>query len=159
MNESSCSSVFQTQLRRALPGAEVIKHRDGTMIGMVDASVTARKKTLWVEYKFIGPQTKGVTADFMKKGQWSPELVAKASPTQYDMACRLARAGRCIYLFWVLDPFAVRKRVAYVQMWHPITLKQISLEDTSEAVFRVCQFFKPEESTVPQLFKEFFEST
>ena len=156
MNESSCSSVFQTQLRRALPGAEVIKHRDGTMIGMVDASVTARKKTLWIEYKFIGPNTKGVTAEFMKSGAWSAHDVAMASPTQYATARRLATAGHCVYLFWVLDHLAVRKKVGRVVMWNPITDFAINMEDTGEAVFRVSQFFEPEKSRIPVVINEFF---
>lgn len=157
MNESTCSSKFQTDLRSALPGSEVIKHADKSMIGMVDASVTAYKKTLFIEYKFIGPKTKGVTADFMKTGRWSPHDVAEASPTQAELARKLALAGHCIYLFWVLDPFAVRKRVGSVLMWHPITKQQFVLEDTAEAVFRVWQYFHhPTCSSVPAVFRQFF---
>lgn len=159
MNESTVSSDFQTKLRRAFPGCEVIKHADKSMIGCLDASITARKKTLWAEYKFIGPNTKGVTAAFMDRGEWSPEAVASASPTQYATACRLAVAGHAWYLFWVLDHLALRKRVARVCLWHPITKQLIGLEDTNEAVFRVCQFFKPEESAVPALFTKFFQAT
>lgn len=121
MNESTCSSKFQTDLRKALPFAQVIKHADKSMIGMVDASVTYNKKTLWLEYKFIGPNTKGVTAAFMRDGSWSPQQVAEASPTQYAMARRLATQGHCNYLFWVLDTKAVVSRVAYVVLWHPIS--------------------------------------
>jgi hypothetical protein len=160
MNESTCSSKFQTDLRQALPTAEVIKHADKSMIGMVDASVTACKQpTLWIEYKFIGPKTKGVNAAaFMKSGSWCPHDVAMASPTQYAKARRLAAAGRCVYLFWVLDPFAIRKRVRSVVMWHPITEKAVVMENTAEAVFRISQLFKPDGSPVPELFKEFFNS-
>jgi hypothetical protein len=103
MNESTCSSKFQTDLRKALPGCEVIKHADKSMIGMVDASFTYNKKTVWCEYKFIGPTTKGVYAAFMHDGWWTPSQVANASPTQFEMAKRLATAGHCVYLFWVLD--------------------------------------------------------
>lgn len=158
MNESTCSSKFQTDLRRALPGSEVIKHADKSMIGMVDASVTSNRKTLWIEYKFIGPQTKGVTGEFMRCGAWSPQLVADASPTQAAKARSLATAGHCIYLFWVLDPTAVRKRVAYVQMWNPINGESINLADTDEAIHRVCQFFRPQESVVPERLVKFFAS-
>lgn len=121
MNESTCSSKFQTDLRRALPGCEVIKHADKSMIGCLDASVTACKKTFWFEYKFIGPTTKGVTAEFIRDGIWSPLKVAEASPTQFAMAKRLAVAGHAFYLFWVLDHASLRKRVGYVVLWHPIT--------------------------------------
>lgn len=120
MNESTVSSKFQTDLRQALPGAVVIKHADKSMIGMVDASVTFNNKTVWMEYKYIRPATKGVTAAFMKTGQWSPLDVASASPTQFAFAQSLARAGRCIYLFWVLDHEALRQRIRNVVLWHPI---------------------------------------
>lgn len=121
MNESTCSSKFQTDLRKALPGCEVIKHADKSMIGCLDASVTGFKKTLWLEYKFIGPTTKGVGAEFMHGGVWHPLRVAEASPTQFAMAQRLARAGYAFYIFWVLDYKGLRKRVDYVVLWNPIT--------------------------------------
>lgn len=121
MNESTCSSKFQSDLRKALPGCVLIKHADKSMIGCLDASLTYNKKTLWMEYKFIGPQTKGVTAEFLRDGVWKPADVALASPTQADMAHKLALAGHCFYLFWVLDHKALRKRVGYVVLWHPIT--------------------------------------
>jgi hypothetical protein len=138
MNESTVSSKFQTELRKARPGTEVIKHADKSMIGMVDASITANKRTVWVEYKFIAPNTKGVTAEFMAHGEWSPQAVAGASPTQFETAKRLATFGHCCYLFWVLDHKALRKRVAYITLWHPITGAQIVFKDT----VRVVDFFR-----------------
>src|SRR5258708_33371152 len=115
MNESSVSSKFQTSLRQALPGGVVIKHADKSMIGMVDASVTYNKKTVWMEYKYIRPNTKGVVwREFMKTGAWSPLAVASESPTQFAFAQSLAKAGRCIYLFWVLDHEALRQRIRHV---------------------------------------------
>lgn len=159
MNESSVSSTFQTKLRAFMPDAEVVKLADKSMIGLVDAFVTCRKKTVFLEYKFIGPNTKGVDVRFMREGYWAPREVASASPTQYATAQRLAVAGYAWYLFWVLDHKALRKRIARVCLWHPITGELINLEDTNEAVFRVCQFFKPEESAVPALFTKFFQAT
>ncbi len=123
MNESTVSSAFQTLFRQTVPGAEVIKHSDKSMIGMPDASITYNKVTLWLEYKFIGPKTKGVTAQFMHNGDWEAPMVAKASPTQYNMMKRLATAGHAWYVFWVLDPNATRKTVGYIYLWHPITGK------------------------------------
>lgn len=131
MNESTTSSKFQTDFRKAVLGAEVIKHADKSMIGMVDASITFNKRTLWIEYKFIGPKTKGVDSAFMRDGVWSPEQVAEASPTQAATARRLAHAGHCIYLFWVLDHAALRKRVGYVTLWHPISGREYRLHPTS----------------------------
>jgi hypothetical protein len=106
MNESSVSSKFQTSLRQALPGCVVIKHADKSMIGMVDASVTYNKKTVWMEYKYIKPATKGVVwRYFMKAGIWSPLEVAASSPTQFDFAKTLAKAGRCVYLYSIHTVF------------------------------------------------------
>jgi hypothetical protein len=139
MNESTCSSAFQTKLRQAIVGCEVIKHADKSMIGMVDASVTFRKQTLWMEYKFIGPTTKGVLGStFLSRGEWSPSQVANASSTQADTARRLAEAGHCIYLFWVLDHTALRKRIGSVVLWHPISGYVYRAVSTDEMVGVVC---------------------
>jgi len=147
MNESTVSSTFQKKLREALPGAEVIKHADKSMIGMVDASVTYNKKTVWIEYKLITALTKGVTAGaFNRFGEWKPEEVAAASPTQFEKAKSLARAGHCVYLFWVLDHKALRKRVGYVTMWHPITGLQYVFSSTADVV---AYFYEAMEKTNP----------
>lgn len=121
MNESTVSSAFQTLFRQTVPDAVVIKHSDKSMIGMPDASITLNKKTLWLEYKFIGPKTKGVNAQFMRDGDWDSKVVAEASPTQYEMMRRLATSGNALYIFWVLDPKATRKKVWYQATWNPIT--------------------------------------
>lgn len=135
MNESSCSSKFQADLRKALPGCEVIKHADKSMIGMVDASVTFNQKTVWLEYKYIMPKTKGVQwRPFLKEGIWNPLDVASASPTQFDMAKRLARAGHCFYLFWVLDHEAIRLKIRHVMLWCPITQSMLMFKDTAAVV-------------------------
>lgn len=159
MNESSCSSAFQTQLRKALPACEVIKHRDGSMVGMVDASFTYGKKTLWCEYKFICPTTKGVrTSDFNSHGYWSCPEVAEASATQVATARRLATAGHCFYVFWVVDYKGLRKRVAYIRLWHPITGETVNVKDTNELVYRITQFLKPDGSPQPEAFTKFFQT-
>ena len=135
MTESSVSSKFQADLRKALPGCEVIKHADKSMIGMLDASITYNKKTVWVEYKLIRPATSGVVwRDFLHKGMWEPKAVAMASPTQYATACRLATAGFCCYLFWVMDHEAIRQRIARVVLWHPITGNRQVLENNQQLV-------------------------
>lgn len=135
MTESSVSSKFQADLRKALPGCEVIKHADKSMIGMVDASVTFNKKTIWMEYKYIRPATGGVRwRDFMHEGLWEPKTVAMTSPTQYATACRLATAGHCCYLFWVLDHEALRQKIKHVMLWHPINGVQMLFKDTTELV-------------------------
>lgn len=135
MNESTVSSAFQKKLREALPDAVVIKHADKSMIGLLDASVTYNKKTLWIEYKLVQyPVCKGVTAQFMVDGSWSTEDIAAESSTQYQKAKDFAVQGHCIYLFWVLDYKARRKKVGYIVAWHPITKDFVRLENNSQAV-------------------------
>lgn len=143
MNESSVSSKFQTQLRQALPGCVVIKHADKSMIGMVDASVTFNNQTVWMEYKYIKPATKGVAwREFMKTGAWEPRNVASASPTQFEFAKGLARAGRCVYLFWVLDNEALRQRTKHIIMWHPIDESALVFPDTEAVVKHFVDYLK-----------------
>lgn len=143
MNESTVSSAFQKKLREALPEAVVVKHADKSMIGMVDASVTYNGHTFWLEYKFIGPNTKGVPASFIRDGVWSPEEVAASSPTQYAMAQRLAKEGHCMYLFWVLDYTATRKRVAAIYAWHPINkAASVRRDNNNEAVVLLIDLMK-----------------
>ena len=143
MTESSLSSKFQTELRKALPGCEVIKHADKSMIGMVDASVTYNKTTVWMEYKYIRPATAGVVwREFLHKGVWTPLAVAQASPTQFETTKRLAHAGHCCYLFWVLDHEAIRMKIKHIVMWHPISDKQRWFHDTNELVAYLCDVLK-----------------
>lgn len=134
MNESTVSSEYQKLFRETVPGAELIKHADKSMIGLPDASVTHNKRTLWTEYKFIGPKTKGVTADFMRDGVWSAQAVAEASPTQAAMVRRLATAGHALYIFWVLDHQARRKKVSYIATWHPITEEWMFFSSNTQLV-------------------------
>lgn len=134
MNESTVSSAFQKKLREALPAeAVVVKHADKSMIGMVDASVTYNGHTFWLEYKLVCPT---------RFGTWFPESVASSSPTQYALAQRLAKAGHCIYLFWVLDHEAIRKRVSFIEAWHPITKEWKVLEDNNEVVELIIDLMK-----------------
>jgi hypothetical protein len=134
MNESTVSSAFQTLFRQTVPGAVVVKHADKSMIGMPDASITHNKITLWLEYKFIGPKTKGVTAQFMRDGVWDAQHVAESSPTQHNMMQRLAVAGHAYYIFWVLDHRATRKKVGYIRLWHPITGTVATLNNNQELI-------------------------
>lgn len=137
MNESTVSSAFQALFRQTVPEAVVIKHSDKSMIGMPDASITYNKKTLWLEYKFIGPKTKGVTAQFMCDGWWSGYDVAAVSPTQFDMVKRLVMAGNALYVFWVLDFQAKRKKIAYIQTFNPITCEWRTFNSNHDLVTHV----------------------
>lgn len=142
MKETSLCSPFQTKLRQALPGAVVIKHADRSMIGMVDASVTYNNKTVWMEYKFISPGTKGVTTQFMRDGSWSPIEVAKASPKQFEFAQGLARVSHCLYIFWVLDYEALRRKVKSVVLWSPLGGWSNTLPDDGAVVKYLVDFLK-----------------
>jgi hypothetical protein len=142
MNESTVSSAFQKLFREMVQGAVLVKHADKSMIGLPDASVTYNKVTLWMEYKFIGPKTKGVAAEFRSWGNWSPDCVAEASPTQYDMMQRLGKAGNALYLFWVLDNSAKRKKVRYITTWDPITHQHYYIYSNRELVtFLLLHYF------------------
>jgi hypothetical protein len=144
MNESRVSTKFQTLLRQALPEAVVVKHADRSMIGMVDASVTYNKKTIWLEYKYVAPKTAGVAwRPFLHDGVWDPLSVASASPTQLEMAKRLAIAGHCYYLFWVLDHTALRMKIKHVVLWDPINGGQTVFPDTDAVVRHFIDLLHP----------------
>lgn len=134
MNESTVSTAFQKLFRETIPGAVLVKHADKSMIGLPDASITCNKRTLWLEYKFIGPKTKGVNAKFMLTGAWFPNLVAESSPTQADMVRRLARSGHALYIFWVVDTKALKKKVGYISVWHPITGLHLNFNSNHDVV-------------------------
>ena len=114
------------------------------MIGCPDATVTAERQTLWLEYKIVTP---------LRDGSWQPEKIAENSPKQYRMMRDLACCGRALYIFWVVDHLALRKRVGSVVLWHPLTYQQFRCEDTCEAVFRITQIFRPQDSTLPEALK------
>jgi hypothetical protein len=107
MNEASVSSDFMSRLRKRLPGAVVVKHRDASMIGLPDCSVTFNGRTWWIEFKLFRP---GARWD----GRLNVPAIANASPTQREMMNRLLNAsgGRALYLVWV-------KKGARVVGWFP----------------------------------------
>ena len=74
----------------------------------------------------------------MRDGVWSPIEVASASPTQFEFAKGLARAGRCVYLFWVLDHEALRLRIKHVVLWCPIQQVQLVFSDTQALIEHLC---------------------
>lgn len=96
MNEASKLSPFMTSLRENLPGAVVVKHRDGSMIGMVDFSVTWKRRTMWGEAKLYElPKRKEMTVqDWLRKAK-------EESPTQAGMAERLNQTSVCLYFIWI----------------------------------------------------------
>lgn len=122
MNESSVSSPLMRDLRLALTGAEVVKHRDTGMVGLPDCSVTYdRRPALWLEFKFYTP--------LKTKVETVTEIMAKFtddSPTQYQWMRRAAVQGRAFYITWV--------RKTEVILWHPITHEYLRVPKTKDMV-------------------------
>lgn len=120
MDESSVSSDFMALLRKDPERPEVIKHKDSTMIGLVDCSVTGWGRTTWIEFKFLRPTPSwdmGDTVFLMERALRQ----AKESKTQYDLAGRLMKKGRFFYMTWV-------KKSKRILFWLPggVLLKVVS---------------------------------
>lgn len=104
MNEASVSSPLMEKVRELLPGSVVVKHRDASMIGLVDCSVTYGGHVLWLEFKLYEVPA---SWDWMEEGdalEASATLLAKArkaAPKQFDLACRFRKASACLYVFWL----------------------------------------------------------
>lgn len=107
MTEASVSSAFMTALRKRLPEAVIIKHRDASFIGLPDCSVTFNGSAFWIEFKLWQPPKKwdGVTCDV--------QAIAEKSPAQYEMMKRMARAANCAwYIVWA-------KKAGKCFVWNP----------------------------------------
>lgn len=96
MNEASVSSAFMTALRKRLPEAVVIKHRDASFIGLPDCSVTFRGRVFWIEFKLWVPGKRwdGQTCNV--------QAIAEKSPAQFDMMRRLYKSAiaQVFYIVW-----------------------------------------------------------
>jgi hypothetical protein len=115
--ETTVSSPFMSQLRLALPGSEVVKHRDASMIGLLDCSVTWNKTISWIEFKRWLPSKEWSTRfeHFGASVEIPFEKIAEESPTQYDMAKRMqVQASLCLYIVWV-------NRTRRIGVWEPNT--------------------------------------
>lgn len=107
MTEATVLSAFMTRLRELMPKAVVVKHRDASMIGLPDFSVTVNTHVLWGEAKL-----------YKWEGWMSPadpealagRLVTKAragAETQNAMMNRLHEASCAVYVFFVKKSFVV----------------------------------------------------
>jgi hypothetical protein len=88
-------------MRELLPLAEVIKHRDASMIGLPDCSITFNTHALWVEFKLYpmaraweGLDDLALAAECLKKA-------VEESPTQASKVKSLHRASWALYVIWV----------------------------------------------------------
>jgi len=113
MTESSVSSVFMTALRKRLPYAVIIKHRDASFIGLPDCSVTFRGRVWWLEFKLI--TTKTFKVKDIKK-------VAAKSPVQYKMMLRMdCAATEANYIAWV-------KKAGWCVVWRPADEQALAVD-------------------------------
>jgi len=125
--ETKVSSPFMTGLRE-LPGSKVFKHSDGSMIGMVDASLTWREKTLWMEFKAY------LLDDVIESLLDSEDLLAmhliglarKDAETQAQLALDLDSTSVCFYVIWVKQTCVVVLR--------PSTMECVKVRATTDAV-------------------------
>lgn len=121
MKEATVVGPFMKKLREFIPRAEVIKHHDASLIGMVDTSITYQGRTIWAECKLYNLPRSGDPGF----GHW----LAKAreeSPKQAIKADRLNVAACCLYIIWV------KKTCVYVG-W-PDGSHHVKLSGTAELV-------------------------
>jgi hypothetical protein len=127
MTESSVSSPFMTLLRRELPGSVVVKHRDASMIGLPDCSVSWHQRTLWLEFKLINLPRSGVI-DVLK--------IAEASPVQYEMMKKLCRQSfGAFYIIFV-------KKAKRIKLWVPPGSNRITHLVEFSTIAEVAQYIK-----------------
>lgn len=134
MNESTVSSAFMKQLREAVPGALVFKHRDASMIGLPDCSVTYNQKAFWFEFKLFPMKKKWI--------DWRTYFVivecmieaTKKAPAQRELMNRLAAQCPAYYIIWL-------KKTCVVFV-HPLTLSITSFETTAQAVAFIAELLK-----------------
>lgn len=129
MNESSVSSPLMEGLREGLPGSVVVKHRDASMIGLVDCSVTYGGHVLWLEFKLYSVPRSWDWLEEASALEAAAFLLAKArkdAPKQFDLACRLHEASRCLYVVWL------KKTCVFIV--DPVSLACIRVKRTIQAV-------------------------
>jgi hypothetical protein len=91
------------KLRDELPGAEVIKHADGSMIGLPDCSVTFNTHVAWIEFKFdfLDDKIEDLLDDTELLSIFLLNRHRKNAETQYEKVRSLGRQALGIYLFFV----------------------------------------------------------
>lgn len=137
MSETSVSAPWMKKMRQRLPNAEIIKHHDASMIGLLDCSITHNDHIWWAEFKLFTPPVKwsypcgrivdGKSAVAAADGEIPYEKIAAESSTQFALAKRLARAARTWYIFWV-------NKTRRVDLWDPILKTSYRTSSTDEMV-------------------------
>lgn len=104
MTEATVLAPFMKKMRELLPLAQVVKHRDASMIGLPDFSITHNTHVLWCEAKlFVLPRkwngdAPGLASELTKKAQ-------EDSPTQTEMMKKMHRASASLYVIFVKKTF------------------------------------------------------
>ena len=102
MTEASVSSPLMKALRETLPGCVVVKHRDASMIGLPDCSITYGGHVLWLEFKLF--EWKKWMDDFKTNHDLGMELLrlaTESAPTQRAMMDKLYQASASLYVIWI----------------------------------------------------------
>lgn len=144
MNEASVSSPWMSGIRKALPGAVVVKHRDASMIGLVDCSVTYKTHVLWAEFKLYDWHDRFSTMNNKERALWCLEDSTKKAPTQRETAEALSRASACLYIIWI--------KKTQVLVVEPVTQSVVAGPSTAWAIELVADLFR-EWAPVPPPFR------
>lgn len=96
MKEASALSPFHAKLRKRLPGSAVVKHRDASMIGLMDTSITWQGRTIWAEGKLYNLPKAGDPG----YEHWL-QIAQEDSPTQAEFAKKMNRTSCCVYIIFI----------------------------------------------------------
>lgn len=142
MTETSVSTPWMEKLRVALgPYYEVIKHHDVSTYAVLDCSITGNDHVWWVEFKLWKPPAKWSKHFNLGHGCEIPyEKIAAESHVQFAAAKRLAKAGRCWYIFWV-------NRTKRVDLWHPLTGYTVKTDSTDFMVKTFLEYMQVKDPT------------
>jgi hypothetical protein len=134
MREASALAPFHKALRKRLLGSVVVKHRDASMIGLVDTSITWQGRTIWAEGKLYNLPHSGDPG----YEHWL-RIAQEDSPTQAEFAKKLNKTSCCVYVIFI------KKTCVYIG-W-PDTGGQpgphvcVRVKNTSQAVERIFIMF------------------
>lgn len=127
MKEASVLAPFHKKVKERLRGSIVVKHRDASMIGMVDTSITFQGRTLWAEGKLYAlPRSGDPGPDF-----WRAKAMQE-SPAQARMVSNYNCTSACIYIIWI------KKTCVYIGY---DVGKMLKVADTPRAVERIKVIF------------------
>lgn len=137
MNEATASGKFQKLFRQRNPDAVLIKHRDTSMVGCPDASVTGNGRVVWLEYKF------DLLKPWMNKmgtNELALELLrrhSKGAEAQRSMMNKLNLAAASLYIFWI--------HRTGIWVVDPVTLQVFHTDKVEHVCLLVENYLKGEE--------------